>query len=133
MNLYHEQNEMEMNFKHYNLSLTQAFLYLEFLFVLWIHLSFVQCGLYMDLWICGIYTNICSCAILAIVYKKYKIHPIFESALFFYNIVWFVGGLFFIKNVMYNLCIDDEVLISTSIFYLMTNIMITFVISSNRK
>lgn len=129
---YVDHRDITVNFKNYNLGLSQSFLYLEFIFILWIHLSFIHCGLYMDLWFCGLYTNICFCLILATIYKKYTINQIFESILFLFNILWFIGGLFFIRNEMYNECSDNTILQPTIIFYLLSNIMITFAISKNK-
>jgi hypothetical protein len=137
--MYIHQHDLEtFPTSKYNLGITLAFLYQEFLFLLWVQLSFINiCGTYINLWFCGAYTNIFLCMILIFYYIKCQnINKIFECLLFLFNLIWAGAGLYFQQSSEWNdsiECRNSSILKPTIIFYIMNNVIFTWFITQNKK
>jgi magnesium-transporting ATPase (P-type) len=138
-NQVYEEKQNVFSFKKFNLGLSLTFLYQEFVFLLWVQLSFIFniCGTYINLWFCGVYTNIFFCMILTLYYIKCRnVNKIFECLLLFFNFVWAGAGLYFQQSTEWNdlpECKNNPLLKPTVIFYILQNIIFTWFISKNRN
>ena len=112
------------------LLLSMAFLFQEFITILWIHLSFAtDCGFYINLWFCAMYPTILLYLLIMVINILYKIKYRFpEVIIFFFTLIWMIMGVHFQKTKIYSECPDNKVIQPTAIIFLLSNTMFTWII-----